>query len=243
MGKRVAFVPVLLGSYAPDLATKWFVYGIGAFGARFGAADPAKFHRGFPGVGFTHTPFFGVLVAGLVYLIWRNKLWAVSFMFGQWAHAFTDSLDSLGTMIAFPFSTHLYSIGLWRYTADAGRIGDAAGYFSGPGVVWDAAWVILALASWRVLTRKYFREVIAPTDPFWARVGRRLPEPALLALYRTSYFYGIARGLAWMLIVHAVGEYPLDLTWGGPHWERGVMSEELNGGATSLGLLLPALAV
>ena len=28
LGKRVAFVPLLVGSYAPDMASKWFVYGI-----------------------------------------------------------------------------------------------------------------------------------------------------------------------------------------------------------------------
>jgi hypothetical protein len=74
MGNTVAFVPLLLGSYAPDLATKWFVYGVAAFGVEFGASDPARFHRGFPGVGFTHSPFFGLLVAALIYLIWKHKL-------------------------------------------------------------------------------------------------------------------------------------------------------------------------
>ena len=55
LGRRIAFVPLLLGSYAPDLATKWFVYGVGVFGVSFKADDPAQFHRGYPGVGFTHS--------------------------------------------------------------------------------------------------------------------------------------------------------------------------------------------
>ena len=243
MGRRIAFVPLLIGSYAPDLATKWVVYGTGAFGVELAASDPAQFHRGFPGAGFTHSPFFGVVVAALIYLVWRNKLWALSFMIGQWAHAFTDTLDSLGVMIAFPFSTHIYSLGMWNYTADAGRLGDAAAYFSGPGFVWDAFWLVLALASWRVLTRTYFREVIAPTDPFWGWAGRRLPEVALLALYRTSFFFGIARGAAWLLWAHALNDYVIDVSWGGPHWVPGIGNEDLNGGGTSPGLLTLALAI
>lgn len=243
MGKKVAFVPLLIGSYAPDLATKWFVYGVGALGLHLQASDPARFHRGFPGVGFTHTPMFGLLVAGLIYLVWRNKLWAVSFLVGQWVHAFTDICDSLGVMLAFPFSTHIYSIGLWPYAAEAGRLGDAAAYFSGPALVWDGLWVVLAIASWRVLTKDYFREVIAPTDSFWGWAGRRLPETALLALYRTSFFYGIARWTAWILWVHVMNAFAFDLTWGGPHWQPGIKSAELNGGGTSWQLLLVALAV
>jgi hypothetical protein len=243
MGKKVAFVPLLIGSYAPDLVTKWFVYGVGAFGVEIGASDPAQFHRGFPGAGFTHSPFFGVVMAGLIYLIWRNKLWALSFLIGLWAHAFTDLSDTLGVMLAFPFSTHIYSIGLWPYAAEAGRLGDAAAYFSGPALVWDFLWVVLAIASWRVLTKSYFREVIAPTDPFWGWAGRRLPEVALLALYRTSFFYGIGRWVAWILWVHVINSYAVDISWGGPHWQPGITSRELNGGGTSWQLLVAAIAI
>ena len=53
LGKRIAFVPLLIGSYAPDMATKWFVYGAGLFGVELKADNPAQFHRGYPGVGFT----------------------------------------------------------------------------------------------------------------------------------------------------------------------------------------------
>lgn len=243
MGTSIAFVPLLIGSYAPDLATKWFVYGISVFGVEIGANDPARFHRGFPGVGFTHTPFFGLVVGGLIYLVWRNRLWALSFMLGVWVHAFTDVCDSLGAMLAFPFTTHIYSIGLWPYAAEAGRLGDAAAYFSGPALIWDGLWIVLAIASWRVLTRSYFREIIAPTDPFWGWAGRRLPEAALLALYRTSFFYGIARWTAWLLWAHVISSYAFDFSWGGPHWQPGVRNDELNGGATTLGLFVPAFAI
>jgi hypothetical protein len=99
------------------------------------------------------------------------------------------------------------------------------------------------LASWRVLTKSFFREVIAPTDPFWDWAARRLPEVALLALYRTSFFYGIARWSAWLLWVHVLNSYAFDLSWGGPYWQPGVRSDALNAGATTSGLLLSAVAV
>lgn len=243
MGRRIAFVPLLLGSYAPDLATKWFVYGVGAFGVEVGASNPAQFHRGFPGAGFTHSPFFGLVAAGVILLASGNRLWAVSFLIGQWAHAFTDVSDTLGVMLVFPFSTHIYSLGIWPYAAEAGRLGDAAAYFSGPALLWDGMWIALGLASWRVLTRAYFRDVVAPIDPFWSWAGRRLPEQALLALYRTSFFYGICRAVAWVTFVHVVNSHAFDLSWGGPHWQPGIRSEQLNGGPTSVALLLPALAI
>jgi hypothetical protein len=243
MGRRVAIAPLLIGSYLPDLATKWIVYGTGAFGVKVEASDPAQFHRGFPGVGFTHSPMFGVVVAALVYLIWRNKLWALSLLIGEWAHSFTDTLDTLGVMIAFPFSTHIYSLGMWKYAAEAGRFGDAAAYLSGPSVVWEACWVALALLSWRVLTRTYFREVIVPTDGFWVWLGRRLPEVAVLALYRSCFFFGVARGLAWLLWAHLINSYAFDFTWGGPHWQAGIDNDELNGGPTTFWQLVPALAI
>jgi membrane-bound metal-dependent hydrolase YbcI (DUF457 family) len=243
MGRRVAFAPLLIGSYLPDMATKWIVYGTGAFGYEVKAGDPAQFHRGFPGAGFTHSPFFGVVVAALIYLIWRNRLWALSLLIGQWAHSFTDTLDTLGVMVAFPFSTHIYSVGLWAYAGQVGRAGDAAAYFSGPALLWEACWVVLAIASWRVLTRDYFREVIVTVDSFWGWLGRRLPEVALLTLYRSSFFFGVARGAAWVLWAHLLNHYAFDFTWGGPHWQERVHNSDLNGGPTSRWQLVSALAV
>ena len=243
MGRRVMFVPLLLGSYAPDLATKWVVYGTHVFGYRVAAGDPARFHRGWPGVGFTHSPLFGVLVALVVIAATGNKLWAFSFMIGQWAHAFTDVTDTVGTMLLFPFSTHIFSIGLWKYAAEAGRLGDGAAYFSGPAVVWDCLWVVLVALSWRVLTRDYFHTVVAPNDKFWAWAGKRAPEPVLLALYRTSAFYGTFRLLAWILlgarghvarVRHLVGWPALDQ---GGHEQRAERRRHLRG------LLISALIV
>src|SRR5215210_4239644 len=82
LGRRIAIAPLLLGSYAPDMATKWFVYGVGAFGVELKADDPAQFHRGWPGAGFTHSLTFGLVVGGLVYLVFRSRIWALSFVVG-----------------------------------------------------------------------------------------------------------------------------------------------------------------
>ncbi len=217
-GKRVAITPLILGSYAPDLATKWFVYGITVFGVKLKADNPAQFHRGWPGFGFTHSLAFGVLVAAVIYLVWRRPILAYSFLLGQWAHALTDIGDTVGTMLFFPFSTKLVSVGAWAYAGQTGRIVDAGAYYSGLGFVWDAVWIVYGIASWRVLTRAYFVDTVMTADPFWLWAGRRLPATALLLVYRVSFFYGTCRWLAWLLWAHVVHSFPFDLRWGGPHW-------------------------
>lgn len=70
-----------------------------------------------------------------------------------------------------------------------------------------------------------------------------MPERALLALYRTSLFYGIACAVAWVTFVHVVNDCAFDVWWGGPHWQPGIRSGQLNGGPTTISLLVPALAV
>ena len=145
LGRKVAFMPLLAGSYAPDILTKWFVYGVGFFGYEVKAQNPARFHRGWPGVGFTHSLVFGVLLSLLIYAIWRKPIIAYSFLIGQWAHALTDMGDTVGTMLFFPFTTHLFSIGAWAYAGELGRQVDAGAYFSGLGFVWDGVWVVWAM--------------------------------------------------------------------------------------------------
>jgi membrane-bound metal-dependent hydrolase YbcI (DUF457 family) len=231
LGRRVAIVPLLLGSYAPDLASKWFVYGINLFGLELQADNPAQFHRGWPGVGFTHSLAFGVFLAAVVLAISRNRIWAVSILIGQWAHALTDIGDTVGTMLLFPFSTHLFAVGAWAYAGQTGRLTDAGAYFSGLGFVWDGVFVVWGLLSWKVLTRTYFRETIVAADPFWRWAGRYLPEVALLALYRASFFYGICRWVAWLVWAHVVRSFSFDLSWGGPHWVDAVHASELNSAA------------
>ena len=157
LGRRIAFVPLLLGSYAPDLMSKWFVYGIDLFGLELKADNPAQFHRGWPGVGFTHSLAFGVVLAAVALAVTRKRIWAFSLLVGQWAHALTDIGDTVGTMLLFPFSTDLVAVGAWAYAGQTGRLTDAGAYFSGLGFVWDGIFVVWALLSWRVLTRAYFQ--------------------------------------------------------------------------------------
>lgn len=218
LGGKVAIVPLLIGSYSPDLFSKWFVYGIDVFGIELKADDPAQFHRGWPGVGFTHSLAFGLVVAGLLVLLTRSGVWAFSFLLGQWAHSLTDVGDTIGTMLAFPFSTETIGIGAWAYAGQTDRLTDAAAYFSGLGFVWDGVWVVYGLFAWRILTKAYFRETIVPADPFWGWVGRWVPEAALLALYRASFFYGTTRWVAWLIWAHVIHNFPFDLSWGGPDW-------------------------
>ena len=181
LGKRVAFVPLLVGSYAPDLLSKWFVYGVTLAGVELKADNPAQFHRGWPGFGFTHSLTFGVLVGLLLYLVWRNKVVAYSFVIGQWAHALTDTGDTVGTMLLFPFTDHLFALGAWAYAGQTGRYTDAGAYFSGLGFVWDGVFVVWGILSWRVLTRGYFRTTVMAAEPFWGWAGRYLSETTLVA--------------------------------------------------------------
>jgi hypothetical protein len=176
---------------------------------------------------------FGVVVGLLLYAIWRNKVVAYSFVIGQWAHALTDTGDTVGTMLFFPFTDHLFALGAWAYAGQTGRYVDAGAYFSGLGFVWDGVFVVWAILSWRVITRGYFRETVAAADPFWRWAGKYLSETTLVALYRASYFYGIARWTAWLIWAHVVRSFAIDLRWGGPRWVDRVYADELNGAGAS----------
>lgn len=216
-GFAISFVALVLGSWGPDLVTKWFAYGVGLAGVEFKASDPTRYQRGWPGVGFTHSLTFGVVVAVLVYTITRSKGWAIGLLIGIWLHVLSDTGDTQGVMLFFPW-THHFAFGAWKYAATLGRLDDAGAYYSGPGFLWDAFWIVAALLSWRVLRRSYFHERIAPRDGFWAWGGRLLPEHALVAVYRGAIFFGICRFTVWMLWAHVLHHYPFDPTWGGPHW-------------------------
>jgi hypothetical protein len=55
-----------------------------------------------------------------------------------------------------------------------------------------------------------------------------MPERAVLALYRATFFYGVCRLVSWSAWAHLVADpvidgvrhdgYPLDLSWTGPWW-------------------------
>ncbi len=180
----------------------------------------------------------------VVFVLTRSRVWALSFMVGQWAHALTDIGDTVGSMLLFPFTTELVSVGAWAYAGQTGRFMDAAAYYSGFGFVWDGIFLVWGLLSWRVLAGAYFRGTIVRADSSWRWLGRYLSEPALLALYRAAFFYGACRWTAWVIWAHAIEGHPFDLTWGGPHWVPAVHASDLNpGGGTPVAVTLAGVAV
>lgn len=225
-GEKIAisYLAIVVGDMIPDSFTKIWVYGFDVGDTHIGADDPAVFHRGWPGAGFTHSLLFGVVIATIVWLVGRPRPWAVPWavgiVIGQWAHAITDINDSRGTMLFFPFTTHNVSLGTWAYAAQVGKHEDAAAYFASLGLVMDLAWLlILLLFARKVLTRHYFRTVIRPADPgIWDRIGRRIPEDGQVALYRGLFVFAVARMVSWTVWAHLLQGYEFDLGWTGPGW-------------------------
>ncbi len=231
MRGKVSFFGIWLGDFTPDFLSKFWVYGITIGGTHYGASVPHQWHRGWPGMGFTHTVFTGVVIAALLWLWRRNRALTVGYMLGFAAHALTDVNDSVGTMVLFPFVTDNWTLKTWSYAAtiEGGKYLDAAAYYSSLGLVMDLLWLAVVLASWRVLTREYWRTQVVPADAHgWAWLSRYLPEHALLALYRATFFYGLCRVIAWSGWAHLVARpvidgverfgYPFDLSWTGPWW-------------------------
>ncbi len=223
LGTKVSYLGLLVGALGPDyFPTKLFAYGI-TFGTfQLKADNPAQFHRGWPGLGFTTSLTAGLIFATFFYLISRrNKAWFWGVLIGYWAHAITDSFDSAGTMLFWPFYNENVAVGLWRYSATEGKLRDAYAYYSSLGFIVDVAWIlIVVIFAWRVLSSDYFRQIIRPADPFWGWVERKFSVPyrAQLAFYRAFFFYGACRTIAWSLLAHVVANTPWDLSFGGPHW-------------------------
>jgi len=222
---RVSYMAILAGALLPDL-TK-----LPAYGVKLGnlelvkAAQPWLYHRGWPGVGPTHSLLFGVLVAMIVFVLTRSGPWAAGLLIGVWSHALTDIGDTAGTMLFFPFTTQHYSIGMWRYAAQIGHNGDAAGYYSGLGLVWDVAWLLVVVVLARhALSNRYFHENVETTDPLWPWLQRRIGAPDHLrrVVFRAYLLYGACRIFGWFLWARMInplrGVQVIDLHWGGPNW-------------------------
>jgi hypothetical protein len=227
----VSFWGIFLGDFTPDFLSKFWVYGFTINGTRYGADIPHQWHRGWPGMGFTHTMFFGAILVGLFWLWKRNRAFTIGYLLGFAAHALTDINDSVGTMLLWPFTALSWTSQTWAYAAtiDGGKYLDAAAYYSSLGLAMDVFWLIVVLLSWRVLTREYWRTKVVPPDArIWAGFARVLPERGLLALYRAMFFYGVCRMISWSLWARIVAEpvvdgvkrrgFPIDLSWTGPWW-------------------------
>jgi hypothetical protein len=200
---------------------KVWTYGFTVGGHHYGPAEPSQWHRGFPGLGFSHSIAWALLLGLAVFLLTRNRAWTVGIALCASLHALTDTLDTVGTMLAFPFSTQTFSFGAWAYaaTSTGGKYADAGAYYSSLGLAIDVLWLVIVLLSWRVLTRSYWRDHIVKADPqAWAWLGRRLPERALVTLYQAWFIYGVTRLIAWTGWVHVYADFTWDLSWGGPSW-------------------------
>ncbi len=222
LGMRVSYLGLLLGAMAPDFLTKIPVYGVDFAGIVLKADNPAQFHRGMPGFGFTSSIMAGLVVAVFIYLVTRrNRAWFWGTFIGYSAHAITDALDSAGTMLFWPFYNGNIAVGMWAYSAEQGKFGDAIAYFSSLGFLMDTGVLLLVIVfAWRVLSNEYFMTVVRPTDPAWDFLERRLRmnRRVQLAVYRSFFLYGATRIFAWLAIVHGVEGSQWDLSWGGPYW-------------------------
>jgi len=232
MRGRVSFFGIFLGDFTPDFLSKFWVYGITINGKHYGAEVPHQWHRGWPGMGVTHTLFMGIVLTVALWLWKRNRAFAIGYLLGYAAHALTDVNDSVGTILLFPFSTLNWTLQTWAYAAtiEGGKYLDAAAYYSSLGLVMDVFWLVVVLVSWRCLTRDYWRTQVVVADArTWAWFGKWLPERGLLALYRATFFYGLCRMISWSAwarlfaypdnIPGVSGRgYPMDLSWTGPWW-------------------------
>ena len=231
MRGKVSFWGIFFGDFTPDFLSKFWVYGITINGHHYGASVPHKWHRGWPGMGITHTVFLGVVFTTVWWLWKRNRAFAIGYLLGYAAHALTDVNDSVGTVLLFPFSAVNWTLKTWAYaaTVSGGKYLDAAAYYSSLGLAMDVFWFIVVLLSWRCLTRDFWRTQVVVADPrTWAWLGKWLPERGLLALYRATFFYGLCRMISWSVWAHVIARpvidgvrhhgYPYDLSWTGPWW-------------------------
>ncbi len=220
LGAAISVPFCIVGSYSPDIFTKWAVYGLDFAGTKHIVDDPVQLHRGFPGVGFTHTLLFPLIIAGLIFLASKKRLWAVSFLIGAWAHVFSDTLDSVGVMVLWPLTDWHMHFDVWEYVGEAGRRTDAIAYYTSFGGVWDAFWAVWLLARWRTLTTAVFVREIYPSDPFWPWARRKLGMAGALAIYRASAFFGFTSIVAWTLWAIFVNDVhnSFDWTLHGPQW-------------------------
>jgi len=88
------------------------------------------YHR-LPPIGIGHTfPVPGVIAIAIWLL--KGKTEAISFYVGAVSHVISDTLDSVGCMLLYPFSTKLFPAGLWVYTVQEGLWNDLVSFYTQP---------------------------------------------------------------------------------------------------------------
>lgn len=220
LGGVISLPLCLLGSYSPDILSKWAVYGLDFSGDAKLVSDPVQLHRGFPGVGFTHSLSFGMLCAAIILLASRNPMWAFSFLLGAWAHVFSDTLDSVGVMLFWPLTDWHLHFDVWQYVGQAGRKEDAIAYYTSLGGVWDILWATWLAMHWRMFTAHHFHTEIVPRDSFWRWMRTKASDAMMLTVYRASAFFGVASIIGWYIWALLINDFQNALDWslGGPQW-------------------------
>jgi hypothetical protein len=175
MKGKVSWWAIFLGDTTPDFLAKFWVYGFTYNGVHYGASKPYEFHRGWPGMGVSHTLFLGALVTTAIWAWKGNRAWTIGYLLGFAAHVLTDVNDSIGTMLLFPFTTLNWSLHTWAYAAAGGKYNDAAAYYSSLGFAMDVFWLLVVLGSWRVLTKEFWRTQIVPAALPQHLLLRRMP--------------------------------------------------------------------
>ena len=89
-----SFLAIVIGTLIPDMFTKAFAYGA--------HDNAAQVHRGWPGLGFSHSFIFGVVLGVVVLWLTRNRAWAIGMALGQFAHVIADTGDTGVSCPSFP---------------------------------------------------------------------------------------------------------------------------------------------
>ncbi|MFA7681610.1 MAG: metal-dependent hydrolase [Candidatus Peribacteraceae bacterium] len=126
---------LLIGAYAPD--------GWGMSKVLMTLTGNRDIHRMIL-FGWSHSLMGMLVIATPVFLY--NKRASISFLVSGWLHVLTDTLDSIGTKLFFPFSNKLISLNIWPWT-DVHLLHDLYRYYIHP-IALGCELFFLAAAIW-----------------------------------------------------------------------------------------------
>ena len=232
MRGQISFFAIFFGDFTPDFLAKFWVYGITINGHHYGAKHPYIWHRSWPGMGFAHTMFFGALVT-TAYLVLEAQPRVDDRLPARVRRARDHrrqrqrrhDADVPGHDVELePAHLEVRGDGRRGQVPRCGRLLLAASASR-----WTCSGCASCSPAGACSHSEYWRTQIVPADPHvWAWLGRWLDDRALLALYRSVFFYGLCRLIAWTTWAHFVARpvingvehhgYPWDLSWTGPWW-------------------------